>query len=102
MRWIRLVYAEFSEFSRDAESLITRSEGDSLNYVEGFVFVNSDDPVNGWPSVPLDSEQRIESTELPQSHSVLYCLELGLNYNYDSLPTVETVTLAISSTVILR
>lgn len=43
--------ADFSEFTQDAEFLSTRPEGDSFDYVEGFVFVNSDDPVNGWPSV---------------------------------------------------
>lgn len=82
VRWIRLVYAEFSEFTRDAEWLVTRGEGDNFDYVEGFVFVNSDDPVNGWPSVSLDPDQQpFDPARIPQSAGpVLYCLEVALNY----------------------
>ncbi|CAM8889848.1 unnamed protein product [Rhodiola kirilowii] len=88
VRWIRLVYADFTEFTRDAEYLITRPESDSFDYVEGFVFVNSDDPVNGWPSVPLDPDQRFDQVRLPRGSatSVFYCLELALHFD-DSDPS---------------
>lgn len=90
VRWIRVVYADFDEFTRDAEFLLTRPEGESFDYVEGFVFVNSDDPVNGWPSVPLDPEQEFDPPRT--GGSVLYCLEVALHYRKsDHLSTVETV-----------
>nr|XP_043629368.1 cytokinin dehydrogenase 7 [Erigeron canadensis] len=79
VRWIRVVYSEFSEFTRDAEWLITREEGESFDYVEGFVFVNSDDPVNGWPSVVLDPNQVYDPTL--SRNSVLYCIEVALHYS---------------------
>lgn len=80
VRWIRVVYSEFDEFTRDAELLITSQE--SFDYVEGFVFVNSDDPVNGWLSVLLDSNQAFDPTHLPKKTGpVLYCLEVALHYN---------------------
>ncbi|PIN09227.1 Proteins containing the FAD binding domain [Handroanthus impetiginosus] len=82
VKWIRVVYTEFSEFTRDAEFLVTLEEGDSFDYVEGFVFVNSDDPVNGWPSVPMDSNQFFDPTHIPRTAGpVLYCLEVALHYN---------------------
>ncbi|KAH9653143.1 cytokinin dehydrogenase 7 [Citrus sinensis] len=83
VRWIRLVYAEFDEFTRDAELLVSlKEERESFDYVEGFVFVNSDDTVNGWPSVPLDPAQVFDPAHLPQTAgSVLYCLEVALHYN---------------------
>ncbi|CAA2990522.1 cytokinin dehydrogenase 7 [Olea europaea subsp. europaea] len=85
VRWIRVVYSEFSEFSRDAELLVTQSEGDSFDYVEGFVFVNSDDPVNGWPSVPLDANHPFDSTRIPRNAGpVLYCLEVALHHTKES------------------
>ncbi|KAL2517957.1 Cytokinin dehydrogenase 7 [Abeliophyllum distichum] len=88
VRWIRMVYNEFSEFSRDAELLVTREEGDSFDYVEGFVFVNSNDPVNGWPSVPLDANYPFDSTRIPRTAGpVLYCLEVALHHRKDD-PTV--------------
>ncbi|KAL2896851.1 Cytokinin dehydrogenase 7 [Bienertia sinuspersici] len=83
VRWIRLVYSEFDEFTRDAEYLVRQPKEDSFDYVEGFVFVNSDDPINGWPSVTLDSDQWFNPDFLPpNSGSVLYCLELALHFHH--------------------
>ncbi|KAL0407658.1 UNVERIFIED_CONTAM: Cytokinin dehydrogenase 7 [Sesamum radiatum] len=88
VRWIRVVYSEFSEFTRDAELLVTRGEGDSFDYVEGFVFVNSDDPVNGWPSVPLNPDQAFDPTRMtPNAGPVLYCLEVALHYKNEDPPS---------------
>ncbi|KAL9249458.1 Cytokinin dehydrogenase 7-like protein [Drosera capensis] len=94
VRWIRLVYGIFDEFTRDAEFLVTRPENSpSFDYVEGFVFVNSDDPVNGWPSVPLDASQRFDPRHTPPAAgSVLYCLEVALHYRHrDSRSAVDEV-----------
>lgn len=91
-----MVYSEFDEFTRDAELLITSQE--SFNYVEGFVFVNSDDPVTGYPSVPLNSTQSFDPTHLPKTAGpVLYCLEVALHYReHDDPSTVNMVNLSIS------
>lgn len=91
-----MVYSEFDEFTRDAELLVMSPE--SFDYVEGFVFVNSDDPVNGWPSVPLDSNHSFDPTHLPTNTGpVLYCLEVALHYhNHDHPSTVNMVILSIS------
>ncbi|KAK4338600.1 hypothetical protein RND71_043087 [Anisodus tanguticus] len=91
VRWIRVVYSEFDEFTRDAELLITSKE--SFNYVEGYVLANSDDPINGWPSVPLASNQSFDLSHLPNNTGpVLYCLEVALHYsNHDDPSTVNMV-----------
>ncbi|OVA13379.1 FAD linked oxidase [Macleaya cordata] len=93
VRWIRMVYTEFDEFASDAEFLVTRAECDSFDYVEGFVFVNNDDPVNGWPSVPLCSDQRFDHCRIPRTAGpVLYCLEVALHYrNEDDRFTIDKV-----------
>ncbi|KAK8505243.1 hypothetical protein V6N13_045688 [Hibiscus sabdariffa] len=92
VRWIRVVYSEFEEFTRDAEFLVSQKEGESFDYVEGFVFCNNDDPVNGWPSVQLNPDQEFDPSHLPQiSGSVLYCLEVAYHYrNSDNPSTVNT------------
>lgn len=97
VRWIRVVYAEFEDFTRDAEWLVTRPEGESFDYVEGFVFVNSvDDPANGWPTVPLDPEQGFDPSRVPRTAgSVLYCLEAALHYQKTEHPS--TVDKAVNS-----
>ncbi|KAK2989444.1 hypothetical protein RJ640_018762 [Escallonia rubra] len=95
VRWMRVVYADFEEFTRDAESLLSlpEGEGSSFDYVEGFAFANSDDPVNGWPSVPLDPNQSFDPTQIPCSAGpVLYCLEVALHYrNVDRRSAVDMV-----------
>ncbi|KAL6523950.1 Cytokinin dehydrogenase 7 [Orobanche minor] len=88
VRWIRIVYSEFSEYTRDAESLVTRAVSDSFDYIEGFVFVNSDDPINGWTSVPLGSGQTFYPDLIPPvSGPVLYCLEVALHYKNEDPPS---------------
>ncbi|GMI81367.1 ARABIDOPSIS THALIANA CYTOKININ OXIDASE 5, cytokinin oxidase 7 [Hibiscus trionum] len=93
VRWIRVVYSEFEEFTRDAEFLVSQKEGESFDYVEGFVFPNRDDPFDGWPSVPLDPVHEFNPGHIPQTAgSVLYCLELAFHYrNSDHPSTVDTV-----------
>ncbi|XP_062023467.1 cytokinin dehydrogenase 7 [Rosa rugosa] len=93
VRWIRLVYTEFDAFTRDAESLVTRrhesSDDDSFDYVEGFAFMNSDNPADGLPSVPLHPDQIFDPTRLPEeAGSVLYCLELACHYRNSDDPSI--------------
>ncbi|KAB5553071.1 hypothetical protein DKX38_010382 [Salix brachista] len=97
VRWIRVVYAEFEDFTRCAEWLVTRPEGESFDYVEGFVFVNSvDDPANGWPTVPLDPDQGFDPSRIPRTAgSVLYCLEVALHYQKTDHPS--TVDKAVNT-----
>ncbi|KAE8710461.1 Cytokinin dehydrogenase 7 [Hibiscus syriacus] len=91
VRRIRIVYSEFEEFTRDSEFLVTREEGASFDYVEGFVLSNSDDPINGWPSVTLDPDHEFNPAHIPQTAgSVLYCLEVALHYSHsDHASTVD-------------
>ncbi|WVY90671.1 hypothetical protein V8G54_036185 [Vigna mungo] len=88
VRWIRVVYSEFEDYTRDAEWLVTLREGYGFDYVEGFVFVNSDDPCNGWPTVPTGPNQRFDPARLPSTAGpVLYCLELALHYRNEDHPS---------------
>lgn len=88
VRWIRVVYSKFEDYTRDAEWLVTLEEGDGFDYVEGFVLVNSDDPCNGWPTVPMGPNQRFDPVRVPSTAGpVLYCLELALHYRNEDHPS---------------
>ncbi|CAA6664669.1 unnamed protein product [Spirodela intermedia] len=53
--WMRVVYADFEHYAGDAEWLVSRAAaeaGEAFDYVEGFVLVNADDPVNGGARCP--------------------------------------------------
>ncbi|CAM0874792.1 unnamed protein product [Alopecurus aequalis] len=79
VKWRRVVYASFAEYAADAEWLVTRPSESAFDYVEGFAFVNSDDPLNGWPSVPIPGGAHFEASLLPAGAGlVLYCLEVAL------------------------
>lgn len=94
-----MVYSEFDEFTEDMEWLVTQPEkgGVSFDYVEGFAFVNSDDPVNGCDSVPLHPEQWFDRTRLPSnSGSVLYCMELALHYKHQDSPSTVGLVIPFS------
>ncbi|KAL6858782.1 hypothetical protein ACP4OV_017784 [Aristida adscensionis] len=80
VRWTRVVYASFAEYAADAERLVRRGAEAAFDYVEGFAFVNSDDPVNGWPTVPIPGGARFDASLLPAGAGpVLYCLEVALH-----------------------
>ncbi|KAL5127232.1 Cytokinin dehydrogenase 7 [Glycine soja] len=88
VRWIRVLYSEFAHFTRDAEWLVTLPEGDGFDYVEGFVLVNSDDPCNGWPTVPMGPNQYFDPLRIPSAAGpLLYCLELALHYRNQDHPS---------------
>lgn len=86
VRWTRMVYASFVDYAADAEWLVTRSSHAAFDYVEGFAFVRSDDPVNGWPSVPIPVGARFDPSLLPAGAGpVLYCLEVALYQHRDAV-----------------
>lgn len=83
VRWIRIVYSDFEDFRADQEMLIGLPEGKSFDYVEGFVFLNNCDPVNGWPCVPLSPSSSFDPQLIPDTAGpVLYCLEVALHYDH--------------------
>jgi hypothetical protein len=88
VKWARVVYASFAEYAADAEWLVTRPAESAFDYVEGFAFVRSDDPVNGWPSVPIPAGARFDPSLLPAGESgpLLYCLEVALYQHQHQQP----------------
>ncbi|KAH9538100.1 hypothetical protein CY35_16G087800 [Sphagnum magellanicum] len=90
VRWIRAVYSDFEVFRRDQEMLISEMDDQlhTFDYIEGFVVMNNQDPINGLKSVPFlpDADQAVSamsSSMLPAAaaSSVLYYLEAAVGYN---------------------
>ncbi|KAH9546232.1 hypothetical protein CY35_12G083500 [Sphagnum magellanicum] len=99
VRWIRAVYSNFEVFRRDQEMLISEMEDQlhTFDYIEGFVVMNNQDPINGLKSIPFspDANQAVSamsSSLLPAAatSSVLYYLEAAVGYNLaDVGPALE-------------
>lgn len=80
MKWIRILYSDFSTFARDQEYLISAEK--TFDYVEGLVIVNRSGLVNNWRSSfnPQDPEQ---ANQFVSDGRTLFCLELTMNFNPD-------------------
>lgn len=91
MKWIRLLYSDFSTFARDQEYLI--SAENTFDYIEGLVMINKTNLINYWRSSfnPEDPEQ---ASQFVSDGKKLFCLELTKNFNPDEdSKTVDKVRL---------
>ncbi|KAK7329022.1 hypothetical protein VNO77_23167 [Canavalia gladiata] len=83
VKWVRLLYNDFSAFTKDQEQLISidgKKQNFALDYLEGMLLMHQG-PVNNWRSsfFPLADHPRIISQVT--KHSILYCLEVAKYYD---------------------
>ncbi|XP_076943003.1 cytokinin dehydrogenase 5-like [Bidens hawaiensis] len=91
VRWIRVLYSNFSGFTHDQEYLISlHDQPNSLkfDYVEGFVIVD-EGLINNWRSSFFSPSNPVKISSISSGGNVLYCLEITKNYYENSDP--ETV-----------
>ncbi|CAN1824116.1 Cytokinin dehydrogenase 5 [Linum perenne] len=87
VRWIRVLYSNFSTFTRDQEHLISL-HGNKFDYVEGFVIVD-EGLINNWRSSFFSPSNPVKISSLGTDGGVLYCLEVTKNYHESTLDTVD-------------
>ncbi|KAG2244343.1 hypothetical protein Bca52824_093818 [Brassica carinata] len=89
VKWIRVLYSDFSTFSRDQEHLISTKKG--FDYVEGFVTINRTDLLNNWRSSfsPNDST---EASQFNSDGKTLYCLEVVKYFNKEEANSMNQET----------
>ncbi|KAJ1439862.1 FAD-linked oxidase-like, C-terminal [Sesbania bispinosa] len=83
VKWIHLLYNDFSAFSRDQEHLITfdkRNETNGADYVEGMLLLNQ--PPLDLSFYPNPDQPRI--TSLVTQYGIIYILELAKYYDNNS------------------
>lgn len=91
VRWIRVLYSDFSVFTKDQEYLISlhgNPSGEKFDYVEGFVIVD-EGLVNNWRSSFFSPSNPIKISSLNTGGDVLYCLEITKNYRETTAGTVD-------------
>jgi cytokinin dehydrogenase len=88
VKWIRVLYSDFSAFSRDQEYLISKEK--TFDYVEGFVIINRTDLLNNWRSSfsPNDSTQ---ASRFKSDGKTLYCLEVVKYFNPEEASSMDQV-----------
>ncbi|KAJ4816257.1 Cytokinin dehydrogenase 5 [Rhynchospora pubera] len=88
VRWIRVLYSDFTDFTRDQERLISLHGSERFDYVEGFV-ITDESLINNWRSSFFSPRNPIKFSSLGVHGKVLYCLEVTKNYNDSTAGTVD-------------
>lgn len=92
VRWIRVLYSNFTTFTKDQEYLISlhdKPRSQKFDYVEGFVIVD-EGLINNWRSSFFSPKNPVKISSLAASNNgdVLYCLEITKNY-FNSSESVD-------------
>ncbi|KAK7411934.1 hypothetical protein VNO78_03378 [Psophocarpus tetragonolobus] len=80
VKWLRLLYSNFTAFSRDQEHIISfseRNETIAADYLEGFLLLNQ--PLLDLSFYPASDHQRIKS--LVNQYGIIYVLDLAKYYD---------------------
>ncbi|KAL5778076.1 hypothetical protein ACOSP7_011002 [Xanthoceras sorbifolium] len=93
VRWIRVLYSNFTAFTGDQEYLISlhgQPSSQKFDYVEGFVIVD-EGLINNWRSSFFSPRNPVKISSLNGSNNggVLYCLEITKNYDESTADTVD-------------
>ncbi|KAL3533715.1 hypothetical protein ACH5RR_007236 [Cinchona calisaya] len=86
VKWIRLLYSDFSIFSKDQEFLI--SSQNSLDYIEGFVIINRTGLVNNWRS-SFNPKDPVQASQFKSEGKVLFCLEVAKYFNPENKSNIN-------------
>lgn len=82
VKWIRVLYSDFSKFTRDQEYLI--SSNDQFDYIEGFVFINRTGLLNNWRS-SFNPKEPLQASKFNSDGKIFFCLEIAKYFNPDEI-----------------
>lgn len=104
VRWIRVLYSNFTAFTKDQEYLVSlhgHPSGKKFDYVEGFVIVD-EGLINNWRSSFFSPRNPVKISTVGSDGGVLYCLEVTKNYFDYQIDTVDQVYRVGCKTVLHR
>ncbi|KAK6945249.1 Cytokinin dehydrogenase 1, FAD/cytokinin binding domain [Dillenia turbinata] len=86
VKWIRVLYSEFSIFTKDQEYIIALDT--SFDYIEGFVLINRTGLLNNWRS-SFNSKDPIRANRFISDGRTLFCLEMAKYFNLDETNIID-------------
>ncbi|OEL22970.1 Cytokinin dehydrogenase 9 [Dichanthelium oligosanthes] len=89
VRWIRVLYSDFTIFTEDQEMLISAER--TFDYIEGFVIINRSGILNNWRS-SFNPQDPVWASQFESDGRVLFCLEMTKNYNPEEADNMEQVS----------
>nr|XP_043611104.1 cytokinin dehydrogenase 6-like [Erigeron canadensis] len=78
VKWIRVLYSDFTTFTQDQEQLITADK--SFDYIEGLVVINRTGLLNNWRS-SFNPKYNDQASQFKSEGKTLFCLELAKYFN---------------------
>ncbi|EOA25295.1 hypothetical protein CARUB_v10018610mg [Capsella rubella] len=81
VKWIRVLYQDFSAFTKDQERLIAADN--KLDYIEGFVIINRTGLLNNW-RLSFTPEDPFKASQFKSDGRTLYCLEVAKYFKLDN------------------
>lgn len=91
VKWIRVLYEDFSTFARDQERLI--SAENTFDYIEGLVIKNRTGVLNNWRA-SFNPQDSVQASQFNSDGKTLFCLELATHFNPENVETTNQVRLA--------
>ncbi|KAJ0977491.1 hypothetical protein J5N97_012965 [Dioscorea zingiberensis] len=91
VRWVRLIYTDFVEFTKDQERLISmegKAEKKGFQYVEGSLLMDQG-LISNWRSSFFSGRDLVRVGALAAEHSHIYCLEGSMYYNLAEASSVQ-------------
>uniref|UniRef100_A0A7N1A8N3 cytokinin dehydrogenase n=1 Tax=Kalanchoe fedtschenkoi TaxID=63787 RepID=A0A7N1A8N3_KALFE len=93
VRWIRVLYTNFSLFTKDQESLISSHK--SFDYIEGFVIINRAGLLNGWRA-SFNAKDPVQASKFRSEGKTLFCLEMAKYYHPTETEIINQVALLLN------
>lgn len=88
VRWIRVLYSDFSSFVKDQEMLTAAEE--TFDYIEGFIIINKTGLLNNWRS-SFNPQDPVQASRFSSDGRTLFCLEVAKYFNSGEGDTIEKV-----------
>lgn len=88
VKWIRILYSDFSTFTKDQELLISSEK--TFDYIEGSVIINKTGILNTWRS-SFHPQNRLQASHFSSDGRILFCLELTKNFDPDETDITNQV-----------
>ncbi|XP_038700766.1 cytokinin dehydrogenase 3-like [Tripterygium wilfordii] len=92
VKWVRMLYSDFTAFTKDQESLISingRNQENGLHYLEGSILLHNQNHPNNWRSSFFPPSDIPKITSLMKDHRIIYYLELAKYYDDATQHTVD-------------
>ncbi|KAK7263940.1 hypothetical protein RJT34_31539 [Clitoria ternatea] len=86
VKWIRVLYSDFTAFTRDQERLI--STKNAFDYIEGFVIINRTGLLNNW-RLSFNPQDPVQASHFKSDGRTLFCLELAKYFNFEQIDIVN-------------